>query len=73
MMRESNQTSSTRIYTCHATLPTSILQMRTRAPEETLPYISLTQKQLYILLRPVPRRERLKEHHDLLIHSQRSS
>ena len=48
---------------CHTTV---IPQMRTRPPKQTLPYKSLTQQQLNILLRPAPSRQRLEEHHDFL-------
>ena len=45
--------------------------MRLTPRKQTLPYESLAQQQLDILLRPVPRGQRLQEHHDLLeIHMQ---
>lgn len=41
-------------------------QMRTRPPEQTLPDVRLAQQQLDLLLGPVPGRQCLQEHHDLL-------
>lgn len=40
--------------------------MRLAPFKKTLPNKRLAQQQLDILLRPVPRRQRLQEHHDLL-------